>query len=61
MTAVERISGWALRRRGWIAAASVRIASLWYTAWVNAGSPSLPGSVSVEPTTWGRTKARYRE
>jgi len=45
--------------RGWIAAASVRIASLWYTAWVNAGSPPLPGSVSVEPTTWGRLKALY--
>jgi hypothetical protein len=52
-------AGLGLETRGWIAAASVRIASLWYTAWVAAGSPPLPGSVPVQATTWGRLKALY--
>jgi len=52
-------AGLGLETRGWIAAASVRIASLWYTAWVAAGSPPLPGSVPVQATTWGRLKSLY--
>jgi hypothetical protein len=31
----------------WVGDASIMLASLWYTAWVEAGSPSLPG----DPTT----------
>ena len=40
----------------WIADASRDIAALWYTAWVEAGSPALPGSIPVSPTTWSRIK-----
>lgn len=40
----------------WIADASRDIAALWYTAWVEAGSPSLPGSTAVASTTWSRIK-----
>jgi hypothetical protein len=44
----------------WIAQASKDIASLWYTAWIEAGSPALPGSIPVEPTTWSSIKALLR-
>jgi len=40
----------------WIGGASLDIAALWYTAWVEAGSPALPGSIPVSPTTWSRIK-----
>lgn len=41
----------------WVASASRDIASIWYTAWIEAGSPPLPGSTPVEPTSWSRIKA----
>lgn len=44
----------------WIGQASMDIASFWYTAWIQAGSPTLPGSIPVEPTTWSSIKALYR-
>ena len=40
----------------WIGDASRDLAALWYTAWVEAGSPPLPGSIAVAPTTWSRIK-----
>lgn len=43
----------------WLTAASLAIASLWYSAWVDAGSPTLPGSAPVSSTTWGRIKSLY--
>jgi hypothetical protein len=44
----------------WIGDASRDIASLWYTAWVEAGSPALPGSIPVESTTWSSIKTLLR-
>lgn len=44
----------------WIGEASRDVASLWYTAWVEAGSPVLPGSIPVESMTWGSIKALLR-
>lgn len=44
----------------WIASASRDVASLWYTAWKEAGAPALPGSIPVEPASWSRIKAQYR-
>lgn len=41
----------------WIASASRDLAGLWYSAWLEAGSPGLPGTTPVEVTTWGRIKA----
>lgn len=43
----------------WIGEASRDIAACWYTAWVRAGSPALPGSIPVVPTTWGAIKSLY--
>jgi hypothetical protein len=44
----------------WIGASSKDIASLWYSAWIEAGSPALPGSIPVQPTTWSAIKALLR-
>ena len=35
--------------RTWLWKASSRVAGLWYSAWVDAGSPVLPGTVGVDP------------
>ncbi len=35
--------------RTWLWKASSRVAGLWYSAWVDAGSPVLPGTVAVDP------------
>lgn len=43
----------------WIGSASRDIASFWYSAWVEAGSPPLPGSTPVESTTWSHIKAQF--
>jgi hypothetical protein len=43
----------------WIGEACVAVASIWYTAWVEAGSPPLPGTTPVRATTVGRLKARW--
>jgi hypothetical protein len=40
----------------WIGLASMDIAGLWYSAWIEAGSPALPGTIPVEPATWSRIK-----
>ena len=42
--------------------ASVLTASLVYTAWVNAGQPTVPGSepVTAKSVSWGHIKALYR-
>jgi hypothetical protein len=44
----------------WMGQASMDIASFWYTAWIEAGSPALPGDVPVEATTWSRIKTLVR-
>jgi hypothetical protein len=33
----------------WIRDAALRVAGLWYSAWIDAGSPVLPGTVGIEP------------
>jgi hypothetical protein len=43
----------------WIQAATVRIASLWYSAWREAGSPPLPGTSPVRAVTMGRLKTMF--
>ncbi|HEX7880983.1 MAG TPA: hypothetical protein VF720_16350 [Candidatus Eisenbacteria bacterium] len=40
----------------WIGLASFDIASFWYSAWIEAGAPPLPGTSPVEPATWSRIK-----
>jgi len=35
--------------QAWIRDASLRVAGLWYSAWIDAGSPSLPGTVGIDP------------
>lgn len=42
----------------WIAQASLDVAAFWYSAWVEAGSPALPGT-PVKATTWSGIKALY--
>jgi hypothetical protein len=43
----------------WIDEACVAVASIWTTAWVEAGSPPLPGASPIQATTFGRLKARW--
>jgi hypothetical protein len=43
----------------WIQSATVRVASLWYSAWREAGSPPLPGSSPVQAVTMGRLKTMF--
>lgn len=43
----------------WISEASRDVAAFWYTAWVQAGSPALPGTAPVVSATWGGVKALY--
>ena len=43
----------------WIETATVRVASLWYSAWIEAGSPLLPGTSTVQVVTMGRLKTMY--
>jgi hypothetical protein len=40
----------------WIGLASFDIASFWYSAWIEAGAPALPGTSPVESATWSRIK-----
>lgn len=40
----------------WVASASKDLAGLWYSAWLEAGSPALPGTTPVVITTWSRIK-----
>lgn len=42
----------------WIGQASMDVAAFWYSAWVEAGSPALPGT-PVVATTWSGIKAQY--
>ncbi len=43
----------------WIESATVRVASLWYSAWIEAGSPLLPGTSPVQSVTIGRLKTMF--
>jgi hypothetical protein len=43
----------------WIGKASVAVASLWYSAWHEAGSPPLPGTSPVQAVTVGRLKTMF--
>jgi hypothetical protein len=43
----------------WIQSATVRVASLWYSAWIEAGSPILPGTSSVQAVSMGRLKTMF--
>lgn len=44
----------------WLGQASMDVASFWYTAWIDAGRPVLPGTIAVEPVTWSRVKTLVR-
>jgi hypothetical protein len=43
----------------WIETATIRVASLWYSAWIEAGSPPLPGTSPVQAVTMGRLKTMF--
>jgi hypothetical protein len=43
----------------WIESATVRVASTWYSAWIEAGSPPLPGTSPVQAVTMGRLKTMF--
>jgi hypothetical protein len=43
----------------WIQSATARVASLWYSAWIEAGSPALPGTSTVQSVTMGRLKTMF--
>lgn len=43
----------------WIARAVERVAGMWTAAWVEAGSPVVPGSVNTESETFGGLKQKY--
>jgi hypothetical protein len=43
----------------WIGLATVSVASLWYSAWMEAGAPPLPGTTVAETISVGRLKTRF--
>jgi FlgD Ig-like domain len=39
--------------KSWVRSASLAVASLWYSAWIEAGSPRLPGTATNRDTNLG--------